>query len=110
MIYVISIAGLAFLIAAIYAQSALSELLGFFRDRPHLLDRTGFISDLYFLFDLTMCRYGFVHYVLKNPNPPDEIAAAFPQYGWLRKISNIAYFLHILFGVVLITAFIISRI
>lgn len=109
MIYFIAIAGLVFLVSAIYAQSALSELLDFFRDSPSLLEKTGFISDLYFLYDLTRCRYGFVRYLLKHPVPPKEIADAFPDYSRLRNISNVVYGLHIVFGIVLIAAFVIHQ-
>ncbi len=109
MIYFIAVVGVAFLVSAVYAQSTLSGLLDFFRNRPPLLEKTGSISDLYFLFDLTKCRYGFVHYLFKHPVPPREIAEAFPNYSRLRTISNVVYGLHVLFGVVLITSFVIHQ-
>jgi len=108
-IYFITMAGLVFLVSAIYAQSALSELLDFFRNSPSLLEKTGFISDLYFLYDLTRCRYGFVRYLFKHPVPPKEIADAFPDYSRLRNISNVVYGLHVVFGIVLIAAFVIHQ-
>ncbi len=88
-------------VLSIYAQSALSGLLDYFRDRPQLLEKTGNISDLYFLFEFTRCRYGFVHYLLTHPEPPGDIGAAFPDYARLRKISNFVYCAHLAFGVYL---------
>lgn len=98
--------GVIFTIAAIYAQSALSALLDHFRNDPVLLQETGPISDLYFLFDLLHWRHGFVKYLYRHPEPPPDIAAAFPDYARLRKISNVVYALKIGLGVYLLSMFV----
>ncbi|WP_144633880.1 hypothetical protein [Bordetella genomosp. 13] len=100
--------GVIFVVAALYAQSALSGLLDYFREQPALLDRTGFISDLYFVFDLPKCRYGFARYLYRHPVPPPEIAARFPDYARLRAISNAVFALHIGMGAYLAALFVSS--
>ena len=100
----------ALLAILIYAQSAMSALLDHFRNSPELLKETGAISDLYFLADLPMCRYGFVKYLYKHPVPEKDIAQAFPDYSRLRKISNFVFGAHIFFGLVLIVGFIGVRV
>lgn len=104
--YIAIALGLIFMITAIYAQSALSELLDHFRNDPALLKETGAISDLYFLFDLLHWRHGFVKYLYRHREPPAAIAAAFPDYARLRKISNVVYALKIGLGVYLLAMFV----
>ncbi|SAI41173.1 Uncharacterised protein [Bordetella ansorpii] len=100
---------MVYVIVAIYGQSALSELLDYFRDRPELLDQTGYISDLYFVFDMSRCRYGFVNYIYRHPVPPPQIAEAFPDYARLRKISNGIRAFHMGIGIYAVTAFVVTR-
>ncbi|VFR44705.1 hypothetical protein ANT2_0600 [plant metagenome] len=104
--YIAIALGVIFMITAIYAQSALSEMLDHFRNDPALLKETGAISDLYFLFDLLHWRHGFVKYLYRHREPPAAIAAAFPDYARLRKISNVVYALKIGLGVYLLAMFV----
>ena len=98
---VIAIA-LIFLAIAFYAQSALSGLMDFVRERPDAMPRLGRISDLYFLYELPRCHYGFVWFLFKNKTPPAKIAQAFPDYSRLRTIANLAFGWHVLLGVAIV--------
>lgn len=97
--YVVLSMGIIFVGYSIYAQSVLSQLVQFVRSCPEIVSKTGKISDFYFVTDLARCRYGLVHYLYRNVQAPAVLEGQFPEYKHLRKVSNIAYVLHLLFGV-----------
>ena len=103
MVYLTLSMGIIFVGYSIYAQSVFSQLVRFVRSSPEIMNKTGRISDFYFVTDLARCRYGLVHYLYRNAQAPTELAAKFPDYDHLRKVSNIAYGLYLIFGMTILS-------
>ena len=106
--YVVLSMGIIFAGYSIYAQSVLSQLVQFVRSCPEIVSKTGKISDFYFVTDLARCRYGLVHYLYRNVQAPAVLEGQFPEYEHLRKVSNIAYILHLLFGITVLAGMVFS--
>lgn len=98
-----------YIVIALYAQSALSELIDCVNGDAALRSEIGAVPDLYFIFGLSRLDYGFARYLWRHRQPPAQLRDRFPDYGELRWIAVLALAAHVALGVSIVAVVLIHR-
>ena len=67
------------------------------------------IPDWYFPVSFVRMNYAPVRALYKTVLPPLEVAQAFPEYKQLRYLACTAWAVHMVFGLVLVLGFVVTR-
>lgn len=98
------------LLCSMVVQSMLSPLVDVINRNPQQLGLTRPIPEWYFVLALSRCRYAPAYALYKAKQPPLEIAQACPNYKHLRCWACALWFAHIGLGLVMVVAFMLTRV